>query len=127
MATERQSWSGETVDNRPEPQSWSLQPPPTAGNTLSEITVLQIEPRLPKLTPFIATQVAEKISTEPTEPTAHPIINTADDISNPHATLNYYKFAKSKIVRHTSFTQLEASQPQASARGRAHHSIGGYP
>jgi hypothetical protein len=103
MATERQ-----TAANRQNAQnSTALKAPEGGGNILPEILLLQIEPRSYYLTPLIATFNAPKISTEPTEPG----INIPHYINNTDTTLNYYKFAKSKIVSHTILTA------QASARG----------
>ena len=103
MATERQT----AADRQNAQNSTAPKAPEGDGNILPEILLLQIEPRSHDLTPFIAILNAAKISTEPTEPS----INIPHYINNSDTTLNYYKFAKSKIVRHTILTA------QASARG----------
>jgi len=66
--------------------------------------ILQNEPENRTVTPLDSTKLAQKISTEPS-------INIPHHINNTDTTLNYYKFAKFKIVRHTTLTA------QASARG----------
>ena len=108
---------GQTTANRQDAQnSTAPKAPEGDGNILPEILLLQIEPRSHYLTPLIATLNASKISTEPTEPS----INIPHDINNSDETLNYYKFAKSKIVRHTMFTTYS---PKRQRGGGA----GGYP